>query len=406
MTRRRLLTRATLVTPTGTQPDASLLIENGRIARLGGREEAGDGFAAEVETLDLAGAYVLPGLIDLHTDTLEKEITPRPGADFPIPVALQELDRKLVACGVTTVYHSLHFGYQEAEWSSRSRYTRREVVDALHAMADRHTLARTRMHARYEIVGHGPEVRPLVETLIAEGLVHLLSFMDHTPGQGQYTRERFLAQRAREGMSEEQALVQLAEKARRPRLGAEELRAVAGAALARGVPVASHDDDSPEKVRAMHDLGVTICEFPINVAAAAAARALGMTVLGGASNVLRGGSLTGNLDVLAAMREGVVDGLCSDYYPPSMLHAVFKLWRERVMPLHQAVATASRIPAEAAGLGDETGAIEVGKAADLIVVRLAGDRPVVVRTFVGGECVHAAGRETAPERQLAELALG
>ena len=400
ISRRLLLTRATLVTPTETLTNASMLIENGKIAALGPDGEVGDGFAADVHVMDLGGAYVIPGLIDLHTDALEKEITPRPAADFPIEVAVQELDRKLVGCGVTTVFHSLHFGYQEGEWSNRSRYSRRDVVEGLHTMSARHTLAHTRLHARYEIVGHGPHSRPLVETLLGEGLIHLLSFMDHTPGQGQYTRERFLSQRTREGMSEEQALAHLAEKQNRPRLTDEELRAVADVALSRGVPIASHDDDTPEKVRRMHDLGVTICEFPINLGAAEAARSSGMTVLGGASTVLRGGSLTGNLDVLAAIRAGVVDGLCSDYYPPSMLHAVFKLWRERVLSLHAAVATATRIPAYAAGLGENTGSLEPGKAADLVVVRLVGGRPVVVKTFVDGECVHSAGREMVETPEL------
>ncbi len=401
---RRLLTNATLVTPTETLTQGSLLIERGKISALGTQDELADGFAADLEIMDLKGAYVLPGLIDLHTDTLEKEITPRPSADFPITVAMQELDRKLVACGITTVFHSLHFGYQEAEVSNRSRFSRRDVVEGLHAMASRHTLAHTRLHARYEVVGHGPQARELVGTLVKEGLVHLLSFMDHTPGQGQYTRERFIAQRAREGMTEAQAVAALAEKQQRPRLSWAEMRDVAEVALARGVPLASHDDDSREKVQQMHDLGVTICEFPINQLAAEAARSLGMTVLGGASNVLRGGSLTGNLDVLAAMRAGVVDGLCSDYYPPSMLHAVFKLWRERVLPLPQAVAAATRVPAIAAGLGDLTGSLEVGKAADLIVVCLEEDRPVVIRTFVDGENVHSSGRERSVRREMVSLA--
>ena len=110
---RRLLQNATLILPDGVQPDSALIIENGRIAALGPNAQIAEIYAPDTEIIDVRGAYVMPGLIDLHTDTLEKEITPRPAADFPIEVAVQELDRKLIACGITTVYHSLHFVYEE-----------------------------------------------------------------------------------------------------------------------------------------------------------------------------------------------------------------------------------------------------------------------------------------------------
>lgn len=391
--RRRLITHATLVTPSGVLADHALLTEGGIIAALGPAAELAEHSANGVETLDARGAYLLPGLIDLHTDTLEKEITPRPGADFPLEVAIHELDRKLVACGITTVYHSLHMGYADAERSAASRFTRRDVVAGVRAMAGAHTLARTRIHLRYEYSGHGVEVRDLVEALIAEGAIDMLSFMDHTPGQGQYSRERFIANLIKQGKTETEAIAVLADRQARPKLTLDALREIGHRARARHIPVASHDDDTPEKVSQMHSAGVNICEFPITLAAAHAARALGLDVLGGAANVLRGGSLTGNLDITSAISAGAVNGLCSDYYPPAMLHSVFKLWRERVLPLTQAVKAATAIPARAAGIGDETGSLETGKAADLILVRLRGETPTVLQTYVQGERVHTAGRE-------------
>jgi alpha-D-ribose 1-methylphosphonate 5-triphosphate diphosphatase len=391
--RRRLITHATLVTPSGVLADHALLTEGGIIAALGPAAELAEHSANGVETLDARGAYLLPGLIDLHTDTLEKEITPRPGADFPLEVAIHELDRKLVACGITTVYHSLHMGYADAERSAASRFTRRDVVAGVRAMAGAHTLARTRIHLRYEYSGHGVEVRDLVEALIAEGAIDLLSFMDHTPGQGQYSRERFIANLIKQGKTETEAIAVLADRQARPKLTLDALREIGHRARARHIPVASHDDDTPEKVSQMHSAGVNICEFPITLAAAHAARALGLDVLGGAANVLRGGSLTGNLDITSAISAGAVNGLCSDYYPPAMLHSVFKLWRERVLPLTQAVEAATAIPARAAGIGDETGSLETGKAADLILVQLRGETPTVLQTYVQGERVHTAGRE-------------
>ena len=391
--RRRLITHATLVTPSGVLADHALLTEGGIIAAIGPAAELAEHSANGVETLDARGAYLLPGLIDLHTDTLEKEITPRPGADFPLEVAIHELDRKLVACGITTVYHSLHMGYADAERSAASRFTRRDVVAGVRAMACAHTLARTRIHLRYEYSGHGVEVRDLVEALIAEGAIDLLSFMDHTPGQGQYSRERFISNLIKQGKTEAEAIAVLADRQARPKLTLDALREIGHSARARHIPVASHDDDTPEKVSQMHSAGVNICEFPITLAAAHAARTLGLDVLGGAANVLRGGSLTGNLDITSAISAGAVNGLCSDYYPPAMLHSVFKLWRERVLPLTQAVEAATAIPARAAGIGDETGSLETGKAADLILVRLRGETPTVLQTYVQGERVHTAGRE-------------
>jgi alpha-D-ribose 1-methylphosphonate 5-triphosphate diphosphatase len=258
---------------------------------------------------------------------------------------VHELDRKLVACGITTVFHSLHFGYQEAEWSNRSRYTRRDVVAGVRALASGLLLARTHVHLRYEVVGNGPASLGLVKEMLDARNVELLSFMDHTPGQGQYTRERFLAQRLREGMTPDQAETVLAEKRSRPRLSAAEMREVADLARERGIPIASHDDDTVEKVDEMRALGVSICEFPIALEAARHANRSGLCVLGGASNVLRGGSLTGNLNVRDAIAGGAVGGLCSDYYPPAMLHAVFKLARRKCCRCGPRSPTATRIPA-------------------------------------------------------------
>jgi len=394
------LTNATLILPEGLCPGGSLAMVGGRIAGVGAADELAATFEDDFEVSDLDGAYVLPGLIDLHTDTLEKEITPRPAADFPVEVAVHELDRKLIGCGITTVYHSLHFGYSEGTAMNRSRYSRREVIDCVRALAAGHTLAKTRIHARYEIVGDGPDALGLVRELLERREVELLSFMDHTPGQGQYTEELFISRQAKNGIDEAKARALLAEKQARPRLTPEELQGVAELARQAGVPLASHDDDTVEKVRAMHALGVTICEFPINIAAAIEARALGMAVLGGSSNVLRGGSLTGNLHIGDAMKAGAVNGLCSDYYPPSMLHAIFRLHRDKVLPLHHAVNAATRVPARAAGIGDETGSLEVGKEADVIVVRLRGDTPVVEQVYVRGERVLAAGRERVAQGQL------
>lgn len=394
MTTRRVLTNATLVTPTEVIENGALAVEHGRITAVGPIGTIDHALLFGASIVDVHGAYVLPGLVDLHTDTLEKEITPRPAADFPVEIAVQELDRKMVACGITTVYHSVHIGYADKERLDRSRYSRRDIVAGVRRMAAAHTLARTRIHLRYEVVGYGVEVLDSVEALLDDGHVDLLSFMDHTPGQGQYPRDRFLARREAEGVSRDDAERDLAERSARPRVDLATLERLAARAHALRVPVASHDDDTVEKVHQMRDLGVSISEFPVTMAAAKAAKAADLAVLGGASNVLRGGSLTGNLDVAAGVVARVVDGLCSDYYPPAMLHAAFKLARSGRLTLPGAVQLVSAVPAHAAG-AERTGALALGYDADLIVVQVHDDRPVVHQTFVGGERVHMAGREVA-----------
>jgi len=155
----------------------------------------------------------------------------------------------------------------------------------------------------------------------------------------------------------------------------------------KGIPVASHDDDSIEKVDSMLALGVGISEFPINMETADYASRMGLHVAGGASNVLRGGSLSGNLDMTEAIKEGFVDMLCSDYYPASILHSVFKLHDTAGMALHEAVKLATLHPAVAVGIDNETGSIGAGKRADLLIVRLEDNIPMVTHAMVNGKFV-------------------
>jgi len=108
-------------------------------------------------------------------------------------------------------------------------------------------------------------------------------------------------------------------------------------------------DDTPEKVRWVRELGIGISEFPVKREAAKEASALGMNVLMGAPNVLRGKSLTENLSGREAIEAGFCNLMGSDYAPMSMLHAVFSLHRSMHVPLHEAVNMVTRNPARAIG---------------------------------------------------------
>ncbi|MEM9161428.1 MAG: alpha-D-ribose 1-methylphosphonate 5-triphosphate diphosphatase, partial [Verrucomicrobiota bacterium] len=344
--------------------------------------------------------YAIPGIIDLHTDALEKEITPRPSANFPVDVALQELEAKLLCCGVTTVFHSLYLGYKDAEKNAKKAIDREALFKAVNTFAQERSMINTRLHLRYEITGL--YALDILERMLESGYIDLLSFMDHTPGQGQYSRENFLNDSIKRGMTPEAAEREFNEKLARPKLSGEQIKKLASNAAKQGIPVASHDDDTPEKVRQMRDFGVSICEFPITLEAAQTAIELGMSTLGGASNALRGGSLTGNLSMLKAIDHGVLDGFCSDYYPPSIIHSVFKLWLSAKKTLSEAVNMATLYPAQAAGIDHFTGSLEPGKDADIVLVRLIEGRPKVEQVISRGELVHqSAWRHKGSQSNLA-----
>src|ERR1700759_1734355 len=120
-----IIKNATVVTPTEVLENTSVLAENGIITAIGIDAEERD----DVTVIDGTGSILMPGIIDIHTDALEAEIVPRPGADIPVAVALRELERKMSGCGFTTVYHSIHLGYDTAVVHSRSKISRQEVFE-------------------------------------------------------------------------------------------------------------------------------------------------------------------------------------------------------------------------------------------------------------------------------------
>ncbi|HXB07637.1 MAG TPA: alpha-D-ribose 1-methylphosphonate 5-triphosphate diphosphatase [Puia sp.] len=377
-----LISNAQVVTPYGVIPGGSVWIESGRIRQAG---VVTDPEALKGHLLDAGGAYVMPGIIDIHTDAMDAEIVPRPGADIPVEVAFRELERKMCSCGITTVFHSLHLGYESAESHMRSKYTRAEIFRRVHGSAGRPTHIRNRIHLRFELSGVHAFGQCL--NLIREGYIHLLSVMDHTPGQGQFNKDKFREHMLSQGKTEEQYHDELQLRTSRPRVEGEQLETMVRVALEHRLPVASHDDDTVEKIDAMLALGISICEFPINMETARHATKMGMHVAGGASNILRGGSLSGNLDMTEAVLEGAVDILCSDYYPAAILHSVFKLHQEKGMPLHAAANLATLHPAESVGLDGTLGSLEAGKEADLLIVRLQDGLPMVTHSMVGGRFV-------------------
>jgi alpha-D-ribose 1-methylphosphonate 5-triphosphate diphosphatase len=376
------IVNSVLVTPERVLEQGSLQVDRGRIVHLQQGAFAGDG-----PVIDARGSLLIPGFIDLHSDANEKAIEPRPHARFPVAMALQELDKVMAACGVTTIFHCVAFS--NGQKGLRATQSARNLIQSIQTYRD-HLLCSTRIHLRYDITMR--EALPVVDHFVENKEVDLVSFMDHTPGQGQFgTFAAFRDYLGRHHQYTEEEVRQVVAKrlADRQAVREDELQALANRCLERQIPLASHDDDTPDKVRQLHQKGVAISEFPVTLEAAREAKSLGMHVAMGAPNLLMGKSTNNNLTAMEAARESLLDVICSDYAPMTLVHAVLKLHQSGLMTLPAAIARLTLHPAHAAGIADETGSLEVGKRADMVLVDVSMPVPRVLKTFVAGRQIYS-----------------
>ena len=360
----------------------SLSVVDGRIAAID------DGPSAVGE--DVGGDYVLPGLIELHTDHLETHYMPRPGVRWPVAAAVQSHDAQIASAGITTVLDCLRLGRDGEDKFELGEM--RLLADALRHAEERGALrAEHRLHLRCEV--STPDVLEGFEDFLGDEHVRLVSLMDHAPGQRQFASPEAAAiyYQGTLGLGEAAFAAFVDERTRNSRIYADAHRAaLAERCREGGIALASHDDASVEHVDEANGFGVTIAEFPTTHEAAARARAIGMHVLMGAPNVVRGGSHSGNVSALALAEAGLLDLLSSDYVPFSLLQAVFHLAESvPTMDLPRALRCVSASPAALLGLEDR-GRIADGLRADLVrVSRADADSVPVVRT------VWRAGRRVA-----------
>ncbi len=377
-----LVTNGQLVLPDRVVSGGELLLEDGLI-RYAGRAGEHRGRVAD-RVIDAQGGFVLPGFIDMHSDAIEKELEPRPGAFFCPELAFCELEKKLVGQGITTMYHS--FSFAGAEWGVRQDGNAAECIRRIVEQAAPAALIRNKIHLRFEITNY--KAVDLIRGLVFDGLVDLLSFMDHTPGQGQYptveSYRRYMEKTYHSTIDEIEKI--LAVKTEGRTRAEESIGVLATAAKAAGVPLASHDDDDAAKIEYYKTRGVTVSEFPISLAAAKVARGLGIDVCVGAPNIVRGGSTGNGMAAIDAITAGAANIICSDYYPPAILHAVFKL-AAGPLSLPEATAMATGAPARALGL-EGVGSLAEGGTGDAIIVQVRGEVPVVTTTIVGGVPVY------------------
>lgn len=375
-----IITNARIVTPDEVV-DGSAAVRDGRITAL---DETPSNLPVAI---DFERDYLLPGLIEMHTDNLEKHLSPRPGVLWPSPLgAMLTHDVQIAGAGITTVYDAVTVGQYRLNLPSREvlRLTAGAIRDG-----NAQTLLRAEhlLHLRCEL--SDPKLVELFERWHADPLVRLASVMDHTPGQRQWTdpdKYRLRESDRRQWSDAEFKRHMATLRERQQRYAAPNRRAVVDLWRARGLPLASHDDATEAHVTQAHTDGATIAEFPTTTAAAHGAKSYGMSTVLGAPNVVRGSSHSGNVSALDLAREGMLDALSSDYVPISLLHGVFVMHEHLGMPLPDSVAHASRNTARMLGLSDR-GELAIGKRADLVRVRPTAEAPAVTAVWRGGQRV-------------------
>jgi alpha-D-ribose 1-methylphosphonate 5-triphosphate diphosphatase len=336
--------------------------------------------------IDFDGGYLLPGLVELHTDNLERQFQPRPKVRWPAQAAMLAHDRQIAAAGITTVCDGVCVGIYGGK-RERIEFLQTSL-EALHeAQHNRSLTAEHFLHLRCEV--SDPHVVEMFEPLLEEPTLKLVSLMDHTPGQRQWHDiDKYRTfHRGRTEASEEEFMALIERRIEEQKLYAEQHRRKL-LALMRGRPItlASHDDTTALHVEEAAADGITISEFPTTHVAAKAAREQGLGVVMGAPNLVLGGSHSGNVSAQHLAEEGLLDALSSDYVPVSLLHAAFRLHRVLDMPLPEAIAPVSRNPAAMIGLHDR-GVIAPGLRADLVRARLIGETPSVIAVWREGERV-------------------
>lgn len=374
-----------IVTPEGILENKILLIEKDRIKDFA--DDIDDSKEAE-RVIDAHGRFITPGFIDIHSDRIEQCIQPRPTSQIDFELAFKECERELLHLGITTMYHSLSLYKDEFFGKSplRTRANVQTIADLIENIHHRFHLIHHRFHLRIEI--DNLEAFDIVRSMLEKKKVHEISFMDHTPGQGQYRdlaiyEDAVLKYRGKE--IENWGIDGIVAYHRsKPTLSFGQLKELCDLAHENGIAVASHDDDCEDKLTLNEKIGVDISEFPILIETAKAAKKKGFSTVVGAPNILLGGSHSGNMSAAQAILEGCADILCSDYYPPGILHGIFIMHKKYGVPLHEMVNKATLNPARAMNTDGDYGSLQIGKKADILIIDLLDGYPVVTHALVDG----------------------
>lgn len=380
MTTETILANAMLVLP-GETLRGQIRLAEGRIRNIAG------GGAVPAGAMDCAGDLVMPGLIELHTDNIERHLQPRPRVDWPHQPAIIAHDAELASVGITTVFDALRVGSVFSSSNAGYGEYARALADEILDLRARRLLRISHfLHLRAEICSE-----TLIEEMAKFGpddRIGIVSLMDHTPGQRQFRdigklRDYVMGKR---GLSEAEFDAHVRDQqALRARVGARHEMVAVAEARRYGAVLASHDDTTAGQVAVSAGHGAHFAEFPTTVEAARACHGHGIRVMMGAPNLIRGGSHSGNVAARALAEADLLDILSSDYVPSSLLSAALMLgdlWGDPA----RGIATVTAGPAEAVGLPDR-GRLEPGARADVIRVARIGAAGAVRGVWVEGRRV-------------------
>lgn len=369
---RQILTNARIVTPEADF-EGSVVIEGGKIVDVVARRAYGDG-------VDLGGAWLVPGLIDIHSDYLEREIKPRPTASFPLEMALHHADMRAIGSGLTTVVSCARFSSD----TDKNNALGTDCITGSKEVADLQSfcMAKHFIQARWDTNFTGAE--SLLEEMVDLPIVKMVVYNESIPGQRQFRDldSQAALRSARRGISADEAKAEL-EREIEEKSGLNNRGDVYRMLKGRTI-IGSHDDTTVEHVEEAMTYGATLSEMPTTIEAARKAKELGLWVCMGAPNYVRGGSSYNNLSCAEAMAEDLVDALCSDYHYPSMLTAAIMMMQEGISP-NKAVNYVTLGAAKCLDIADDYGSIEVGKSADLVAFDVAGQFGKVRQVWVDGQ---------------------
>ncbi|TYC52481.1 alpha-D-ribose 1-methylphosphonate 5-triphosphate diphosphatase [Rhodobacterales bacterium] len=342
-----------------------------------------DGLIAAVDTPtgadghDCEGDFLLPGLVELHTDHLETHYAPRPKVRWNPVASVQAHDAQIACAGITTVFDALRVGMDEdADLRCDDMRALAEAIET--GKQEDRLRADHFIHLRCEV--SAPDVIDAFRMFQEDRNVRLVSLMDHTPGQRQFVSldAYKVYYQGKKGFSDEQMAAFIRKRQElADGLAPGNRKTLSAAARKNGIAIASHDDATIDHVAEAIDLKTRIAEFPTTIEAAKASHDADMAVLMGAPNVVRGGSHSGNVSARELAEAGYLDVLSSDYIPASLVQAAFQLAGEvEAITLPEAVAMVTATPASAIGLHDR-GTLTPGLRADLVQVKLVGNVPIV-----------------------------
>lgn len=330
--------------------------------------------------------YLMPGLIELHTDNFEKCMSPRPGVQWPLEAAAYYHDRDLISAGITTVCDAISIG--DVKPGSTQMINFSPMIDMIdQGKTSGRFLVDHRIHLRCEISYE--KVTEVAEYYSNHPLLSLVSIMDHTPGQRQFSDLdkyiEYYMNKHNLSADEMQSFIKMRQE-HQHKYAQKNRKSLVELFHKKGISLASHDDATVDHVKIAVQDGTKIAEFPTTLEAAKEARTSGLQVLMGAPNLVLGGSHSGNISAMTLVKQDLVDILSSDYVPRSLLQSIFIIAKTLERPLYEMIHLITSNPAKAIKL-EERGSLKVGKQADMITVHYDGILPCLKTVILRGKRV-------------------